>query len=160
MLKNKILFVFKRYKHNDNKILTSKNLSFLSTISFIIVIRSFKSIIKNELNENNFDMNFSKNILNKKKLISISKTLKEKMIKKIYFINIAKIDASTYYYLIRNKKNKLFSLTMNKTYNTLYESFLIKTMQKNNHILFNKSYLCDFEIKYKKSYKSYISKIT
>ena len=33
MLKNKILFIFKRYKYNDNKILALKNLSFLSNIS-------------------------------------------------------------------------------------------------------------------------------
>ena len=67
MLKNKILFIFKRCEYNDNKILISKNLSFLSIISFIIIIRSFKLIVKNELNENNFDINLSKNILNKKK---------------------------------------------------------------------------------------------
>ena len=78
MLKNKILFIFKRYKYNNNKISIAKNLSFLSIILFIIIIRSLKSIIKNESNENNFDMNYSKNISNKKKLISTLKTLKKK----------------------------------------------------------------------------------
>ena len=70
MLKDKILFLFKRYNHNNSKILTSKNLSFLSTILFIIITRSFKPIIKNDLNENNFDMNHSKDVSNKKKLIN------------------------------------------------------------------------------------------
>ena len=37
MRKDKILFVFERYKHDDNKILLSENLSFLSIILFIII---------------------------------------------------------------------------------------------------------------------------
>ena len=154
MLKNKILFIFKRYKHNNNKILISKNLSFLSITLFIIIIRSFKFIIKNELNENNFDINFSKNTLNKKRFF---KTLKFFFF--FNFIDIVEINASIYYYLIYNKKNKFFSLTMNEIYDTLYKFSLIKPIQKNNRISFNKSYLCDFEIKYKKSYKFYILKI-
>ena len=120
MLKDKMLFIFKRCKHNDNKILTSKNLSFLSIISSAVT-RPFKLIAKNELNEDNFDINPSKDILNKKKTTLTSKTFKKKMIKKSDFIDIAKIDASTYYYLTRNKKNKLFSLTMNEIYDTLYK---------------------------------------
>ena len=73
-----MLFVFERYKHDDNKISISKNLSFLSTISFIIIARSFKFIIKNKLNENDFDVNSSKDI--RKRLISIFKAFKKKMI--------------------------------------------------------------------------------
>ena len=129
MLKNKMLFVFKRYKYNNNKISTSKNLLFLSIISFI-VIRPFKPIIKNESNENNFDINPSKDISNKKKTILTFKTLKEKMIKKFDLIDIAKIDASVYYHLTRNKKNKLFSLTINKIYDTSYEPPSPKMLQK------------------------------
>ena len=93
----------------------------MSIISFIVT-RSFKFIVKNELNENNFDINFLKDILNKKKKISIFRIFKKRMIKKLDFINIAKINASIYYYLVRNKKNKLFSLMMNEIYNTLYKS--------------------------------------
>ena len=107
MFKDKMLFIFKRYKYNNNKISISKNFSFLPTISFTIT-RSLKSIVKNELNEDNFDINFSKNILNKKRTISTFKIFKEKIIKKLDFINIAKINVLTYYYLTRNKKNKLF----------------------------------------------------
>ena len=47
------------------------------------------------------------------------------MIKKFDFIDIIKIDASTYYYLTRNKENKLFSLTINEIYNILNEFFEI-----------------------------------
>ena len=43
------------------------------------------------------------------------------MIKKLNFIDIIKIDASIYYYLTRNKKNKLFSLIINKIYDTLHK---------------------------------------
>ena len=108
MFKNKILFLFKRCDYNNNKILTSKDFSFLSITSFIIIIRPFKFIVENDSNENNFDMNYSKNVLNKKRLTSILKALKEKKIQKFNFINIIEIDALTYYHLIKNKENKFF----------------------------------------------------
>ena len=125
MLKNKILFIFKRYKYNDNKILTFKNLSFLLKTLLVIIIRFFKFIIKNESNENNFDINYFKNISNKKRSTLIFKKLKEKMIKKFDFIDIIKINISTYYYLTRNKKNKFFSLIINKIYDIFNKSFEI-----------------------------------
>ena len=78
MFKNKILFIFKRYEYDNNKISILKNLSFLSITLFIIITRFFKFIIKNELNEDNFDINYSKNISNKKKSISTFKALKKK----------------------------------------------------------------------------------
>ena len=99
ILKNKILFIFKRYKYNDNKILTFKNLSFLLKTLFIIIIRSFKFIIKNESNKNNFNINHFKDILNRKKSILTFKIFKEKIIKKSNFIDIIEINASIYYYL-------------------------------------------------------------
>ena len=128
MLKNKILFFFKRCDYDNNKISTSKDLSFLSITSFIIITRSSKFIIENDSNENNFDMNHSKNVSNRKELISkkrstsILKALKENKIQKPDFIDIIEIDASAYYHLIRNKKNKLFSLTMNEIYDTPIQS--------------------------------------
>ena len=117
MFKNKILFLFKRCDHNNNKILITKDLSFL-LISSVIITRFFKSIIENNSNEDNFDMNHSKNASNRKKSISTLKALKEKKIQKSNLIDIAEIDAFAYYHLIRNKKNKLFFLTMNKIYDT------------------------------------------
>ena len=42
-------------------------------------------------------------------------------IKKPNLIDIAEINTSIYYYLIRNKKNKLFSLIMNEIYDTLID---------------------------------------
>ena len=159
MLKDKVLFMFKRCEHDDNKTLTFENLSFLSKTSSIIITRPLKSITKNKSNENNFDMNHFKNISNKKRSISTPRALKEKIIKKSDFIDITEINASIYYHLIRNKKNKLFSLTMNEIYDILNESFeIISQLQRDNRISINKSYSCDFEIKYKRCYELYISK--
>ena len=81
------------------------------------------------------------------------------MIKKSDFIDIVEIDILAYYHLICNKKNKLFSLIMNEIYDILCESFSVKTIQRDNRILFNKSYLCDFKNKYKKCCESYTLKI-
>ena len=106
MLKDKMLFIFKRYKYNDNKILTFENLSFLLKTSPIIIIRPFKFIAKNESNKNNFDINHFKDILNKKRSILTFKTFKKKKKKKSDLIDIIKINASIYYHLTRNKKKQ------------------------------------------------------
>ena len=122
MLKDKMLFIFERCKHNDNKASTSENLSFLSKTSFIVIIRSLKSIIKDESNEDNFDTHYFKDISNRKRSTLTFRAFKEKMIKEFDFIDIVEIDISIYYYLIRNKKNKLFSLIMNEIYDILNKS--------------------------------------
>ena len=70
-------------------------------------------------------MNHSKNVFNKKRLTSTLKTFKEIKIQKSDFIDIVEIDALTYYYLIKNKENKLFSLTMNEIYDIFIQSFEI-----------------------------------
>ena len=126
MRKNKILFISKRYKYNDNKVSTSENLSFLSIISFIIII-SLKPIAENS-NEKSFDINFSKDI--RERLTFIFKTFKKKMIQKLNLLNIVEINISIYYYLIRSKKNKLFSLIINKIYDTFIKSFEILSSMK------------------------------
>ena len=157
MRKDKILFIFKRCEYDDNKVLTSENLSFLSIISSIVIIQPFKLIVKNKSNEDDFDVNFSKDI--KKRSTSILRTFKKKTIQKSNFLNIVEIDALIYYYLIRNKENKLFSLIMNEIYDTFIKSFEISTLiKRDNRISINDLCLCNFEIKYKKCYKSYIFK--
>ena len=125
MLKNKILFLFKRCDYDNNKILTSKDFSFLSNASSVIIIRLFKFIIKNDSNENSSDMNHSKNAFNKKRSTSTFKTFKEMKIQKSDLIDIVEINASTYYHLIKNKENKLFSLIMNKICDTFIQFFEI-----------------------------------
>ena len=118
MFRNKILFFSERCDYDNNKILILKDLSFLSNASFVIIIRSFKFIVENDSNEDNFDMNHSKDVFNKKRLISILRAFKEMKIQKPDFIDIVEIDVSIYYHLIKNKENKFFSLTINEIYDT------------------------------------------
>ena len=156
--KDKILFISERYKYNNYKILILKNLSFLSITSLIIITRSFKIIVKNKSNEDNFDINSLKNI--KKKSTSILKAFKERIIQKFNFLDIVEIDALIYY-LIRNKENKLFSLIMNKIYDIFIKPFEVSSLiKRNNRISVNDLCLCDFKIKYKRCYKSYTLKST
>ena len=152
-----MLFIFKRYKHDDNKILASKNLLFLSITSFIIITQSFKFIIKDKLDKYDSETDSSKDI--KKKSTSTSKAFKKKMIQKFDLLNIVEIDAFIYYHLTRNKENRLFFLIINKIYDTFIESFeTLLLMKQDNRILVNDSYLYNFKIKYKKCCKSYTFK--
>ena len=81
------------------------------------------------------------------------------MIQKSNLLNIVEINVSIYYYLIRSKENKLFSLTMNKIYDIFIKSFeILSSMKRDNRISINDSYSYNFKIKYKKCYESYISK--
>ena len=81
------------------------------------------------------------------------------MIQKLNFLNIVEINVSIYYYLIRSKENKLFFLIINKIYDIFIESFeILSSMKRDNRISINDLYLCNFKIKYKKCYKSYIFK--
>ena len=123
MLKDKMLFIFKRCEYDDNKISAFENLSFLSKTLFVVITRFFKFIVENESNEDSFDINHFKDILNKKRSTLTFKTFKEKIIKKFDLINIIEIDASIYYYLIRNKENKLFFLIMNEIYDIFNKPF-------------------------------------
>ena len=68
-------------------------------------------------------------------------------------INILKVEAIVYYKLIRDKNNKLFSLTITKINKTYFTSIA----SRNSYILVNKLYLYKFEIKYKRYYESNIS---
>ena len=79
MLINKLLFIFKRYDYNNNKISLSKDFLFLLIISFIVIIYSFQFITKNKLNKENFDIKYIKDILNRKKLTLILKIFKKKI---------------------------------------------------------------------------------
>ena len=52
------------------------------------------------------------------------------MIQKLSLIDIAKINVLTYYYLIKNKENKLFSLILNEIYDTLIKSSEVLSLMK------------------------------
>ena len=159
MLKNKILFLSERCDHDDNKISTSKDLSFLSNALSVVITRPFKPIVENDSNEDNSDMDHSKDVFNRKKSTSTFKTLKEIKIQKSDLIDIVEIGVSAYYHLTRNKENKLFSLTMNKICDTPIQSLDVSLqMKRDNRISINKPCLCGSAIKYKRCCESYISK--
>ena len=159
MFRDKILFFSKRCDYDNSKILTLKDLSFFPNVSFIVITRPFKFIVKNDSNENSSDMNHFKNAFNRKRLTSTLRALKEIKIQKPNLIDIIEINALAYYHLIRNKKNKLFSLTMNEICDTPIQSLEVPSqMKRDNRISVNKSYLCGFAIKYKRCCESYISK--
>ena len=81
------------------------------------------------------------------------------MIYKVNFFDIVEIGASIYYHLTRNKENKLFSLIMNKIYDIFIKSFeVLLSIKRNNRILINDLYLCDFKFKYKRCCEFYILK--
>ena len=81
------------------------------------------------------------------------------MIQKSNFLNIVEIDVLIYYYLARNKENKLFSLTINEIYDTFIKSFeTLSSMKRDNRISINDLYLYNFRIKYKKCCEFYIFK--
>ena len=62
--------------------------------------------------------------------------------------------------MVRNKKNKLFSLTINEIYNTTIQfSEVPLQIKRDNRISINKSCLCGSAIKYKRCYKSYTLKL-
>ena len=50
---------------------------------------------------------------------------KKRKLSKLEFLDIIEIDANPYYYLIRNKDNKLFSIIISEIYSNLI-SYLIK----------------------------------
>ena len=104
-------------------------------------------------------MNYLKDVSNRKRSTLIFKAFKEMKIQKSDLIDIVEINVSAYYYLFKNKENKLFSLTMNEIYDIFIQSFeVLSQMKRNNRISINKSYSCDSAIKYKRCYKSYILK--
>ena len=109
----------------------------MSINSSIVITRPFKFIVKNDSNENNFDINHSKNVsnrkilINKRRSISTFKTFKENKIQKFNLIDIVEIDAFAYYYLIKNKENKIqkFNLIDIVEINAFAYYYLIKNKE-------------------------------
>ena len=98
MIRDKILFLLERCEYNNNIILLAEDLAFLSNViasSYTILKRSLNSILENKINL-------------AIKTTEIAYEITSKIILKI--INIAKIEAISYYRLARDKENKLFSL--------------------------------------------------
>ena len=81
-----------------------------------------KIILSLFISKNGFDFNFFDN---KKRFISIFYTLKERKILKFEFLNITEIDIDSYYYLIKNKNNKLFFIIISEIYNNFILNLII-----------------------------------
>ena len=134
IIKNKILFISRRYKYDYNITFNYSDLSFISNTAYTSILR----------------------IILKRSLISI---VEDKIIKDINSlsrdqnINILEIKVVVYYRLIRDKNNKLFSLIINK--NNI--ASLTSRTSYNSYILINKLYLYESKRKYKKCYEFNIS---
>ena len=133
IIKDKILFISRRYKYNYNTIFSYSDLSFILNTAYTLIL---KTILKYSL-------------------ISIieDKTIRDiDLLSKDQNINILKVEVVVYYRLTRDKNNKLFSLIINKNNiaSLTLESFY------SPYILINKLYFYESKRKYKKYYKSNI----
>ena len=158
MLKNKILFVFDRYEHDENQTLLSKDLSFLSISSSLSSSISPSSTLKrfststceDESYEIVFELLFFSEQSFKSRRISSSRIAKKQRTSLLDTLNIVKIEVSAFHMLTSNKTNKLFSITSSEIHNSISLSFV-----KNSRILVNESCLCYSKLKYKKCCELY-----
>ena len=131
IIKNKILFISRRYEYNYNTTFSYSDLSFILNTTCTSTLRT---ILKRSLIF----------IVEDKTIKDINSLLEDQN------INILEVEVVVYYRLIRDKNNKLFSFIINKnniaslTLRTFYSSY----------ILVNKLYLYKSKRKYKKYYKS------
>ena len=148
IIRDKILFILERYKHDYNITSSLSNLLFIFDSTYTSISKTILLLYLL--------------LISKRSLISI---VEEKTIQKINplsknkNIDILEIDVVVYYRLARDKNNKLFSLIINKNNiaSLTLESFY------SPYILINKLYFYESKRKYKKYYKSniliYINKI-
>ena len=133
MIKNKILFISRRYEYDYNITFNYSDLSFIFNNAYTLILRI---ILKYSLIS----------IVEDKIIRDIDSLLKDQN------INILEIEVVVYYRLTRDKNNKLFSLIINK--NNI-ASLTSRTFY-NSYILVNKLYLYRSKRKYKKCYESNI----
>ena len=133
IIKDKILFISRRYKYNYNITFSYSDLSFIFNTACTSILRTIL----------------------KRSLISIveDETIKDiNSLSKDQNINILEVEVVVYYRLTRDKNNKLFSLIINK--NNI--ASLTSRTSYSPYILVNKLYLYKSKRKYKKYYKSNI----
>ena len=131
IIKNKILFISRRYEYNYNITFNYSDLSFISNTTYTSILRT---ILKYSLIS----------IVEDKTIKDINSLLKDQN------INILEVEVVVYYRLTRDKNNKLFSFIINK--NNI--ASLTSRTSRNLYILINKLYLYESKRKYKKCYKS------
>ena len=133
IIKNKILFISRRYEYNYNITFNYSDLSFISNTTYTSILRT---ILKYSLIS----------IVEDKTIKDINSLLKDQN------INILEVEVVVYYRLTRDKNNKLFSFIINR--NNI-ASFTLEIF-RSSYILINKLYLYKSKRKYKKYYKSNI----
>ena len=131
IIKNKILFISRRYKYNYNITFSYSDLSFILNTTYTSILRtilkrSLISIVEDEIIEDINSLSRDQNI------------------------NILEIEVVVYYRLTRDKNNKLFSLIINE--NNI--ASLTSRTSHNLRISVNKLYLYGSERKYKKCCES------
>ena len=83
-------------------------------------------IFINKSNNNNFNINrYINDKLYKIRYILISRVLKERKVAEFEFLDIVEIDINLYYYLAKNKENRLFFLIINKIYNNFTSKLIV-----------------------------------
>ena len=155
MLKNKILFVLDRCEHDKNQTSSSKDLSFLSTLSSLIspsptLKRPSTPTCEDEGYEIAFELLFFSEQPSKSRRTSSSRVAKKQRTSSPDALNIVEIEAPAFYMLTSNKTNKLFSITSSEIHNSISLSFV-----RNSRILVNESCSCYSKLKYKKCCESY-----
>ena len=131
IIKNKILFISRRYEYNYNTTFSYSDLSFILNTTCTSTLRT---ILKRSLIF----------IVEDKTIKDINSLLEDQN------INILEVEVVVYYRLIRDKNNKLFSLIINR--NNI--ASLTSKIFYNSYILINKLYFYKSKRKYKKCYKS------
>ena len=159
MQRDKILFALNRCNYERDKISLDKNLFFLTSstsslfFSLFILSRrllSLSLLVKEEivLSDESSTKFFRIRIL------SIFREIKKLRKKNFEYLDIYKISIDVFYLNIKDKKNKLFSLILNKISSKLETRVL-----KRSRILFNVSYLYKSKFKYKRYYNFNIKSI-
>ena len=123
MLRDKVLFLSRRYIYNYNIIFLLQDLFFLKiSTSKTTLLKTLKRLLKPTFEDNSNTSESNVSISNRLVLPSIKRiTLTPRAIKENRTLysntaNIAEISALLYYYLARNKENKLFSLIIKEIY--------------------------------------------
>ena len=132
-MKNKILFILRRYKYDYNITFNYSDLSFISNNIYILTLRT---ILKYSLIS----------IVEDETIRDIDLLLRDQN------INILEIEVVVYYRFTRDKNNKLFSFIINR--NNI--ASLTSKTSYNSYILINKLYLYESKRKYKKYCESNI----
>ena len=123
MLRDKVLFLPRRYIYDYNITSLPQDLSFLKiSTSKTTPLKTLKRPLKPTSEDNSNTSESNINTPNRlvpppiKRITPTPRTIKKNRTLYLNTANIAEISALLYYYLARNKENKLFSLIIKEIY--------------------------------------------